>query len=58
MNHEPHEKHEKILFKEESYAIQGACSIPAPIQKQWLKDLFYNPFVLFVPFVVKPGKSR
>lgn len=24
MNHERHEKHEKILFKEESYAIQGA----------------------------------
>jgi len=24
MNHEIHEKHEKILFKDESYAIQGA----------------------------------
>ncbi len=24
MNHETHEKHEKILFKEESFAIQGA----------------------------------
>ena len=24
MNHERHEKHEKILFKEESYALQGA----------------------------------
>lgn len=24
MNHEPHEIHEKIRFKEESYAIQGA----------------------------------
>ncbi|MES9905547.1 MAG: GxxExxY protein [Sedimenticola sp.] len=24
MNHEPHEKHEKILFKEDAYVIQGA----------------------------------
>ena len=24
MNHEKHERHEKVLFKEESYAIQGA----------------------------------
>ena len=24
MNHERHEKNEKIIFKEESYAIQGA----------------------------------
>ena len=24
MNHERHKKHEKILFKEESYALQGA----------------------------------
>ena len=24
MNHEKHERHEKILFKEEGYAIQGA----------------------------------
>ena len=25
MNHETHERHEKILFKEECYAIQGAA---------------------------------
>jgi len=25
MNHEIHEKHEKILFKDESYAIQVLC---------------------------------
>lgn len=24
MNHERHEKHEKIIYKEECYAIQGA----------------------------------
>ena len=24
MNHETHEKHEKILFKDECYGIQGA----------------------------------
>ena len=24
MNHEPHEKHERLLFRHESYAIQGA----------------------------------
>jgi GxxExxY protein len=24
MNHEKHERHEKVLFREESYAIQGA----------------------------------
>ena len=26
MNHETHENHEKIILKEESFAIQGAAS--------------------------------
>ncbi len=32
MNHERHEKHKKLIFKEKSYALQGAIF---EVYKKW-----------------------
>jgi len=63
MNHEIHERREKIIFKERSYAIQDAIfelrkmgsNLINEINKMKSnKTIFLNNiFVLLVPFVVK-----
>lgn len=60
MNHEKHERHEKILYKEESYAIQGAifevyretgCGfLEAVYQECMEKELTLKE----IPFVAQP----
>ncbi|MEI6892894.1 MAG: GxxExxY protein [Pontiella sp.] len=60
MNHEPHERHEKVFFKEECYAIQGAifevyremgCGFLEAVYQECLeKELG----VRGIPFVAQP----
>jgi GxxExxY protein len=57
MNHETHERHEKILFKEECYAIQGAifevyremgCGFLEAVYQECLEREFFRKEIPFV----------
>lgn len=60
MNHETHEKHEKILYKDECYAIQGAifevyremgCGFLETVYQECLEREFANRGI---PFAAQP----
>ena len=60
MNHETHEKHEKILFKDESYQIQGAifdvyremgCGFLEAVYQECLEN---ELSMRGIPFVAQP----
>jgi GxxExxY protein len=57
MNHETHERHEKVLFKEECYQIQGAifevyremgCGFLEPVYQECLEKEFSRRNIPFV----------
>ncbi len=57
MNHETHERHEKIIFKEECYAIQGAifevyremgCGFLEAVYQECLEREFFRKEIPFV----------